>query len=175
MNIKPLKKTTGPNGGRPTRWRDSLPEEIHAHLDEGINPQTIINELGTSHKELKKWTVNKLNMPEAFNRLENELKKNDKKELENIEEDEGDYNQQLEKGVVEAMRTLRLVMRTGRNEGAKVQAAKELLDRAKGKPVQTTQVNQNVSYTIHAAIPAPPNSAALEAQAIEGDCETIDE
>ena len=39
-----------------------------------------------------------------------------------------------------------------------ISACREALDRTEGKAVQTTHINQQTTYTIHAAIPAPPNS-----------------
>ncbi len=39
-----------------------------------------------------------------------------------------------------------------------IAACKEALDRTQGKPVQTNIVDQRTTYTILAAIPAPPNS-----------------
>lgn len=175
LDIKPLKHSTNKKGGRPTRYRKTLPDEINAYLDENACPHNVIEKLGTSMEELKRWK-RRPGMNGVVSRLQKLINDKNRKiiKLSDVNEDD-DYEGQLSQAIVEAMRTLRLIMRTGTSDSAKVQAAKEILDRAKGKPVQTTQVNQNVSYTIHAAIPAPPNSAALEAQAIEADCETIDE
>jgi hypothetical protein len=39
-----------------------------------------------------------------------------------------------------------------------IAACREALDRTEGKAVQTTHINQLTTYTINAAIPAPPNS-----------------
>lgn len=88
--------------------------------------------------------------------------------------EDDDYDTQLAQGEIEAVRTLRLILRTGTSDSAKVQAAKELLDRKRGKPVQTTHVEQNTTYTIIAAIPAAPNTMRI-AQSIESDYEVISE
>lgn len=50
-----------------------------------------------------------------------------------------------------------------------IAACKEALDRTEGKPLQTAQVNSNVSYNIIAAIPAAPNSLARP-DVIDVDC-----
>ena len=54
-----------------------------------------------------------------------------------------------------------------------IAACKEALDRTEGKPLQTSQVNQSVSYTIISNIPAPPNVKAREMRAIDVEGEIL--
>jgi len=82
------------------------------------------------------------------------------------------YDEALASGVDEALAALRRIMDSGKSDAAIVSAANAILDRAKGKPVQTTQVNKSVAYTIVSAIPAPPNSlTTIEADKITCDDE----
>ena len=54
-----------------------------------------------------------------------------------------------------------------------IAACKEALDRTEGKPMQTTQVNQSVSYTIVSAIPEPPNAKARDLRIINQEGEAL--
>lgn len=69
-----------------------------------------------------------------------------------------DYEEGLKYAVHEALEALRKVLLTGKSDAAIVSAANAVLDRAKGKPVQTNIVNKHSTYTIVSAIENPPNS-----------------
>lgn len=177
MDIKPLVSITSAKGGRPTRWRESLPAEIQTALLEGMASNNIIDALGSSWKELQRFAKKSKDMEKAYVALCGGTALDEKQAMESIAAtlgEDDDYDTQLEHGEIEAVRTLRLILRTATSDSAKVQAAKELLDRKRGKPVQTTHVEQNTTYTIIAAIPAAPNSLCV-AHDIEGECETLSE
>jgi len=146
--------------GRPKRYRETLGREIGDAIDAGYSAEDILTGLGTSWKELKGFA--KANKDEglrsSLKRLGALTTKRENLSLSAIEE-ETTYEGQLAHGSVEAVRALRKVLRDSQNDGAKVRAAQEILDRTKGKAVQTTHVNQNVSYTIQSSIPVAPNAA----------------
>jgi hypothetical protein len=176
MKLEPLKSKSKAQGGRPSRYRDTLSEEIINALEYGMRQDQILNALGTSLSELSKFAKKTDEMNEAYELLLGKRNKefSDSIELSPIDAEET-YEEQIDKGEVEAVRTLRLILRTGTSDSAKVQAAKELLDRKRGKPVQTTHINQQTTYTIIAQIPAAPNSVSAQADAIETDYEVIEE
>lgn len=166
--MRKLTISTSDKGGRPTRYRNSLGDEIMAALDSGKTAEEILIALDTSFAELHRWKGKCATLAKALRRMVGEPSEEDRLG------DCDSYDEQLEHGEIEAVRTLRMILRTGTSDSARVQAARELLDRKRGKPVQTNVVEQNTTYTIVAAIPAPPNSAARSARAIESNHEVIE-
>lgn len=166
-NIEPLFKTQPPGGGRPTRYRDTLGAEILECIKEGHDTDAIIMALQSDYEELRRFSQKSHEMERAFKAL------NEPPDLEDLKDDQLTYDELLERYETRAIMALYRVIQAGTSDSAKVQAAKELLDRKRGKPVQTTQVNQNVSYTIVSAIPAPPNVKGHALRDITADCEAI--
>lgn len=77
------------------------------------------------------------------------------------------YSESLEAGVTEAVMALRRIMASGKSDAAVVSAANAVLDRAKGKAVQTNIVNRNTTYTIVSEIGAAPNSVGKKLDVID--------
>lgn len=134
-------------GGRPTKYRDGLANEIEAYLEYGLSPHAILDGLGTNMGELKRW-ANKKGMIEAFEQMQEAMQENAKQELVTINDDD-DYDTQLNHGVIEAIRTLRLTMRAGTSDSAKVAAANSILDRKYGKAVQAIEHKASGTFAIN--------------------------
>lgn len=175
VDMSPLKKQkSGKRGGKPGMWHPEIVPRRYMELKRaGYSEGEICRIFGVSEGHFERW-FRYAEMRAAIVELDKDgIRKLTPAEEEKKKEESLTYEEKLEIGVTEAIDALRRVVRYGKTDNAVVSAANAVLDRAKGKPVQTTHIDQRVSYNIVSAIPAPPNSGLIT-DVIEGESEKVD-
>lgn len=96
-----------------------------------------------------------------------------------IEHDAGpdSYDSQMNLAEIEAVRTLRDVMKYGKTESARVSAAKELLDRKRGKAAQSVTIDSKATVTHEYLLSIDPADAykrLIEGAGVQGGGDTVE-
>lgn len=167
--IKPLPFIKVPGArGRPSQWHDGIPHEYVNLLNAGYSHEDILCGWDITNSTFKNWTHRSRILKEASGKaIECADEGKEPALLADMTDDERKEAMLTELAAIALNRTYK--------PNERITAMREWFDRNYGKPLQTTQVNQQTTYTIIAAIPAPPNSLGLQAPPLVREAHAIED
>jgi hypothetical protein len=153
--IKPLPFHKPTGGGRPTKYHPSLARDYGVLRSEGVQHRDILDSWEVSDTNFDTYIKKDSDLLLAYKLAEGDKNKNS---CQGTEEPE-DVDQQLDMGEVEAISALRKVLKTAKSDNAVVSAARELLDRKRGKAAQQMNVETNAKVTHEHIMKLEPSEA----------------